>query len=385
MRDLAKAKILIVDDQPANVRVLERMLADNGFTEVASTTDPQVAVPLFQAGEPDLVLLDLHMPGLDGFEVMRQLRALIGDGAYLPILVLTADANSEVKKEALAGGATDFLMKPFDMTEVLLRIRNLLETRLLYVEVQSHNLQLETEVASRTRELRESLNTLRVLDEERRNLLGHLVQAQEEERARIAGDIHDDSIQVMTAVGLRLSLIRGATGNEEHRLALDKLEELVRRAIDRLRNLLFDLHPPVLDADGLAPALRMSLERIAEETGAEYSVVDRLASEPSPAARLILYRIAQEAFANARKHAEAGRLEVELESSDGGYLVRVRDDGRGFSPDDLPRARPGHLGFTAMRERAEMAAGWWRVKSSPNAGTTVEFWVPDGRRDSIAG
>src|SRR5439155_7718736 len=92
--------------------------------------------------------------------------------------------------------------------------------------------------------------------------------------------------------------------------------------------------------------------------------------------RLILYRIAQEALANVRKHAEAHRVSVTVEPSDGGYLVRIEDDGVGFDPASLEGSRPGHLGLTAMKERAEMSGGWCRVTSQPGRGTKVEFWMP---------
>jgi putative two-component system response regulator len=158
MRDLTSAKILIVDDQVANVRVLERMLAQAAFDAVTSTTDPQQAIQLFQELGPDLVLLDLHMPGIDGFEVMRRLQPMIGEGSYVPILVLTADASDAVKKDALAAGAKDFLTKPFDLTEVLLRIRNLLETRLLYRRLEDANQGLEEKVSRRTVQLQDARN-----------------------------------------------------------------------------------------------------------------------------------------------------------------------------------------------------------------------------------
>jgi signal transduction histidine kinase len=92
---------------------------------------------------------------------------------------------------------------------------------------------------------------------------------------------------------------------------------------------------------------------------------------------VIVYRIIQEALANVRKHARARRVAAHLESSDGGYRVRVSDDGRGFSAEQLARAIPGNFGLTSMRERAEMAGGWWRVGGRPGGGTEVEFWVPE--------
>jgi len=121
------AKILIVDDQPSNVLLLEGILQEEDYTDYESITDSRQVLPIFLKYRPDLILLDLQMPYLNGFDVMKQLRACIPLGDFLPILVLTADITSESKRQALTEGATDFLTKPFDPTEVILRIRNLLQ------------------------------------------------------------------------------------------------------------------------------------------------------------------------------------------------------------------------------------------------------------------
>jgi putative two-component system response regulator len=149
------AKILIVDDQEANIRLLERLLQDRGFRNVRSTTDPRDVVPLCEDMEPDLILLDLHMGGMDGFEVLRAIRPAT-NGFYLPILVLTADITPEAKQRALSMGAKDFVTKPFDLLEVQLRIENLIETRYLHRELRDRNLNLEERVAERTQELEEA-------------------------------------------------------------------------------------------------------------------------------------------------------------------------------------------------------------------------------------
>jgi CheY-like chemotaxis protein len=133
----SKECILIVDDEEANVLVLDRLLRRSGYQNLVSTPDARKALDLFLTEQPDLVLLDLAMPHLDGFQVMQQLQARMQPGGYLPILVLTADVTPEAMKRALAMGARDFITKPFDPTEVLLRIRNLLETRALYLELEA--------------------------------------------------------------------------------------------------------------------------------------------------------------------------------------------------------------------------------------------------------
>ncbi|MFW5947357.1 MAG: response regulator, partial [Gemmatimonadota bacterium] len=126
------ATILIVDDEPANVRLVERILEREGFRNIESTTDPRHFLALYTARKPDILLLDLHMPEMDGFAVMEQLRGRIPANDFVPILVLTADVTPRARDNALSAGAKDFLTKPVDPTEVVLRIRNLLHTRYLY-------------------------------------------------------------------------------------------------------------------------------------------------------------------------------------------------------------------------------------------------------------
>jgi putative two-component system response regulator len=132
---LRDARILVVDDERVNVVLLERILEQDGYRNVRSTTDSYQAAALYDQFEPDLVLLDLHMPGLDGFAVLEQLEGRIPGDTFLPVLILTADIRPEIKRRALAAGAKDFVTKPFDRTEVLLRMQNLLETRFLHLRV----------------------------------------------------------------------------------------------------------------------------------------------------------------------------------------------------------------------------------------------------------
>jgi putative two-component system response regulator len=155
------ARILVVDDEDANLRALSRILHAAGYHAVTTTTDPTTVLSLHQECDPDLVLLDLHMEALDGMAVLEQLRAAAAPQGYLPVLMLTGDSSPEARRRALAAGATDFVAKPFEMDEVLLRIRNLLEIRSLHRRITAHNQLLESRVAERTAELDDAhLDTL---------------------------------------------------------------------------------------------------------------------------------------------------------------------------------------------------------------------------------
>jgi PAS domain S-box-containing protein len=223
--------------------------------------------------------------------------------------------------------------------------------------------------------LRWSLEVLRRTVQQRRELARRLQNAQEAERQRIAADIHDDPIQVMSAVDMRLQMLAEfpETITTE---ALAGIEAEVNGAIERLRSMLFELRPAALDREGLVPALRLYVERRAKTSGWEVEVADRMTMAPDPDLAALLYRIAQEAIVNVAKHANASRVQVEASTAGDGVTLRVRDDGRGFIPDlDAPPA-PGHLGVSTMVERAELAGGWMRIVSTPGEGTTVECWLP---------
>jgi len=159
---ILNASILIVDDKQTNVFLLSEMLRNAGYTQIASTTDPFAVCEMHRQHRYDLILLDLQMPGMDGFRVMEGLKEIEAD-AYLPVLVITAQPDHKLR--ALAAGAKDFVSKPFDLVEIQTRIHNLLEVRLLYTTIESYNKVLEQTVLERTRELRDSEARFRRLTE----------------------------------------------------------------------------------------------------------------------------------------------------------------------------------------------------------------------------
>jgi PAS domain S-box-containing protein len=220
---------------------------------------------------------------------------------------------------------------------------------------------------------------LRAAAEERRRLLSRLVSAHEEERARIANDIHDDPIQQVTAVGMRLALLR-AKLPEELRPTADELDRSIQMAIGRLRGLMFELRPAALEREGIETALRQYLLGTDEEEQIVFTIVNRMATEPSLDVRAAAYRVAQEALMNVRKHASASRVDIVLEDRNRGFALKIRDDGVGFECSG--GSPPGHLGLTAMRERAELAGGTCQIRSEPGLGTTVELWLPDPQKSS---
>jgi putative two-component system response regulator len=198
--------ILAVDDEDVNLILLRRLLERGGYSRVETTTDPLRVPELFAQTNPDLLILDLHMPGLDGFELIERLAPAAGGPSGVPILVLTADANEAVMRRALSSGARDFVTKPIGETELLLRVRNLLAVQHLHRQLRERNAGLELQVAERTR----------ALEQARLEILGRLA---------LAAEYRDDDTQEHAwRIGRTCALLARAIGLAEWQA------ELIRRA-----------------------------------------------------------------------------------------------------------------------------------------------------------
>jgi signal transduction histidine kinase len=373
-------RILVVDDEPANTTILRRLLGQAGYTDIEVVNDSRLAIDAYQTFWPDIVLLDLHMPGVDGFTILGELADASHQGIRPPVLVLTADATRAARERALRMGAADFITKPLDHLEVLLRIRNHLATRFLQLELLGRNVDLEAAVDERTVALRESLAHLQRASEERRQLAAALVNAQELERQRLAADLHDDSIQAMVAVGLRLELLaRRLADVPDVQEPMALLHDDVAEVLAGLRRMTFRLTPAALGESGLVAALEAGLRRAADGDAAAVRIDADLGREPGSESAVTIYRIVQEAVVNARRHGRPEHIVVSIWDDPTGFRLEIADDGQGFVvPEDPARASaPGHIGIASMRQRAELAGGWLRIESIVGGGTTVTAWVPD--------
>jgi signal transduction histidine kinase len=215
-------------------------------------------------------------------------------------------------------------------------------------------------------------------DAQRFELLAEFVAAGELERRRLAEGIHDDSIQAMAALGMRLQMLRRTLRESEQLAVLSDAEQAVQLSIARLRHLVFELHPPGLEQEGLSVALALAVDA-QRSSAVDYRFVDKLRAQPTTEASAILFRIAQEALENVRQHAGASSVTVTLLERDSGSAIVITDDGCGFEPG---LAAPGTpcAGFAAMRTRAELGCGALRIESAPGGGTTVEAWLPHASR-----
>ena len=347
LQALSNGRFLIVDDEASNVLLLERALAFAKSGPVASTTDARKALELFHSTKPDIVLLDLHMPYVDGFALIAQIKAALPLGEYLPILVLTADVTSETRQRALSKGAQDFLTKPLDPHEVLLRIGNLLETRFLHMELQRQNGALERLVAQRTSQLEDALQRLtaaqqQLVKQERLRALGMMA----------SGVAHDFNNALTMVLG-HGALLEPFFENEAPASECEKFRHLMAAAEDashvvtRLR----DFYRPA-DQDELRVPVDVNLsiqqaivltaprwrdkgrsEGITIEIETELLEVPTFVGHP-PEFREVLTNLI---FNAIDAMPGGGKLRFSTACEDGLIIVKVSDTGFGMSEEEASR------------------------------------------------
>jgi len=245
--EILNARILIVDDQETNVSLLRQVLSEAGYTRITSTTNPHEVCALHRENSYDLILLDLQMPGMDGFQVMEGLKTNETD-PYLPVLVITAQPGHRVR--ALLAGARDFVSKPFDLIEVKTRIHNMLEVRLLYRKLEKYNTELEQTVQTRTAELRESEARYRSLTE----LASDWYWEQDQH-----GNFTKVSGPVLEMLGLRVPTLTGDASGV-HVEGWNEQERAILQSIIAARQPFLDFAFSRVDADGSKQTFHVSGE-----------------------------------------------------------------------------------------------------------------------------
>ena len=254
------------------------------------------------------------MPEMNGYEFVRRLRS-DPDTGTIPVIFCTANySEHEVRRLAAAAGVSRFISKPSEAEDIISTVEDVLGEdaaphALADEEFDREQLRLLND------KLVEKVGELEKADVERRKLMSQLINAHEEERRRIAGEIHDDSIQSVVAIGMRFETLARRIADPEVSSELTRLQDEVAVTVERLRHLLFELQPVELDRSGLRVALEVVLEQAHAEQGLEYEVVDRTTRQPNEAVRTLLYRAGREALANVRKHAGASRVEVVLDQT----------------------------------------------------------------------
>ena len=398
------AKILIVDDEPANVRLLERILEKSGYARIRSTTKSRQVERLLQEEEPDIILLDLQMPELDGFAILERLKQIAPAGRFLPVLVLTADINAQTKLRALSGGAHDFLTKPFDHAEVVQRVGNLLQTRRLQLQVEAQKEILEQAVADRTRELQHALKQLQetqqqIVQQERLHAFGTMA----------SGVTHDfnNALSVILGFGeialekveeggdedlqqwLRSIVISARDGaqmvtrlrefyrpaGEEARIAVD-LNALVQQAVN--------ITKPKWKSQSLGEGLTVAVDT-------DLAEIPPVSGEPAELREALTNLI----FNAVDAMPEGGIITLRTRPQDDQVALEVSDTGTGMSEEvrrhclepffSTKGERGTGMGLAMVYGIIDRHGGTMDIRSAPGIGTTFFFTLPlhTGARETI--
>ena len=387
---ILNASIFIVDDNPSNVILLEKMLAREGYANIESTTDSRLAKGMFEAKRHDLVLLDIRMPHVDGFEVMSQIDEISGDD-YSPILVLTAQTDMETRLKALAAGAKDFLNKPVDKAEALNRIRNMLEVRLLHTQVRNQNEILEEQVRERTRELSDAKELAEAASRTKSEFLSIMGHELRTPLNAIIGFSDVIKNEMFGAVGERYKDYTG------------EINESARHLLELINNIL-DIsnaqvgHRALKQENIEGPGIIDSVYKIYSQRASDKGISLSITTEPDAptlhADPALIKRIIGNLLSNAIKFTPSGGI-VEIcviRPDDGGLNLVVKDTGCGIDAVDIPRILVPFgqtdtafsrenvgigLGLTLVVAFTELHGGEVEIKSEVDKGTEVTARFPE--------
>ncbi len=337
-------KILIVDDDAFGIATLESILDGQGYL-IQSAQHGDAALKLANEIMPDLILLDVMMPGMNGFEVCKRLRAT-PRLAEVPIIILTALDDRASRLQGIEAGADDFLTKPADRQELRLRVKTILRL--------------------------DRYRTLLTQRENLRQMAERVVTAQEEERKRLSRELHDDLGQVLVAHLLKLKNLQmlAQTKNE-----LNELIDDTNQIISRMRQIAQDIRPPLLDTLGFVSAMQTHSNEFGLRTNLQVRFeADEDIPKLSDVYSITLYRTLQESLTNIIKHANANQVWVELNADEQNVTLTVQDNGVGFA--DKEEIFKNGIGISSLRERLELVGGELFINSSPTKGTIISARLP---------
>jgi len=371
---MPQASVLVVDDNTNNLYLLLNMLTKAGY-RVRASTNGQQALETAQVELPDLILLDIIMPGMSGYEVCEAFKA-DEHTRDIPIIFISGLGDVDDKIRAFEVGGVDYVSKPFKQGEVLARVATHLALRALHKKLEAEQCQLQREIAAH------QAAQARILEQQRQ-------LAMLEERERIGQDLHDDLGQVsayttMQAQSALALLERGQQDKAEEALA--QLVQSTQEVQKGLRNYILGIRANAQAIDFFA-ALNAYLDILHQRYGLTVQVClpDNPPAQPfAPDAEAQILRITQEALTNVAQHAGVNRAQVRIEFDSQDVVVTVEDQGQGFDPaayapdrsgDPTPSSRL-HFGLQTMRERAASIGGSLELHSAPGEGTRVIVRVP---------
>jgi len=350
--------ILIIDDIPLNLQALGNMLEMAGYEVQVATSGPEALQIAHASPQPDLILLDIMMPGMDGFEVCRRLKA---DPVLrlIPLIFLSAISMTDQKIEAFRAGAVDYITKPFHREEVLARVQAHLQ--LATIE------ELRREIAER----KQAEEALQASQDKLSALTAELGLTEERERRRIALALHDEVVQKLALGKLKLdqALKKGLIPAEP---SVTDLQGILDVSMRELHDLSDHLSPPLLYELGLKAAIECLGEQLAGEHGFRFAVSGDDAMELREDLRVTLFQMARELLINMVKHARSTTATVLITMKAGSVRLEVADDGAGF---DLSTCREG-FGLAHIRQRVARLGGAMNISTAAGMGTSVVIEIP---------
>ncbi len=378
--DILNSNIFIVDDEEANVLLLEKGLTLAGFTSIKSTTNSNKALEIYKSFNPQLVLLDLRMPGLDGFQVMEQFKEI--EKSYLSVLVLTAENDHETCIRALKAGAKDFLNKPFDLTEISFRIRNLLEVRLLNNRILEQNQILEQKVQERTKELRAYHSQL--LHSEKLSAVGKLAASISHEFNNPILGVRNILEQIRNQVSLNEPLedLADLAISECTRVMglASKLKQFYRPTSGQISS--FDLHEAIEDMIILKKKnFREKNIAVEKEFFPDLPLLNAVEDQIKQVILNLLHN-AEEAIGN-----DTGKISVTTSCQNSNLIIRVQDSGCGIPPGNLDQifepffttkgsVKGTGLGLSVSYGIIKRHGGDISCQSAPGEGTLFTVTLP---------
>ena len=376
-----RPRILIADDNADMRQYLSRLLSEHYHVE--GVPDGRAALQAARERPPSLILSDVMMPGLDGFQLLAAIRE-DQSTRRIPVVLLSARAGEESRVEGMQAGADDYLIKPFSARELLARIGARLEIARLQAEGEQlyRDLaeSLEKKVQLRTRQLEQRTTELLKQSEDIRNLSAQLLQIQDEERRRIARELHDSAGQTLTVLAMSLAQLaeQAKTKAPEMSVQAETSEKIVQQLQQEIRTASYLLHPLLLDERGLTSALRWYMDGIKERTSLDVSL-----DVPADFGRIhgelevVLFRLVQECLTNIHRHSGSKMASIRLARDRNAVSLEIRDGGKGISPERLAQIQAGGsgVGIRGMRERVAQFSGTMNVESDAS-GTRILVTIP---------
>lgn len=367
-------RVLIVDDEASTLLMLQLLMEKAKYEVVGTAENGKQAVELAKSLQPDLILMDVSMPGINGLEATRQIMA----NSPTPILIMTAHKEVRLSADCALAGACGHLVKPAHSDDVcraadvaIARFHDLQEMRrlnaTLQAEISAHEKATEALATNQTR-----LTAL----------TRHLINVREEERTKISREIHDELGQMLSGLQMDVSLIQknlasqnnNSSGLQPTLSKLDGMRELIEHGVSEIRRISALLRPGMLDDLGMSSAMKWQVRQFEERTGIHCELTIQECPDMPDNTRTALFRIFQEALTNIMRHSKATQVKIKLDIDDKQHILTINDNGRGITEQEIHNGNS--FGLLGMRERAQMEDGVISIKGKPGRGTFVQVAVP---------